>query len=422
MRIVRGDQGTLVQYIQLALQRAGYSIAVDGVLGDETCKALAAFTGKEETECVVDDSVWEMLVPYLRGYVTHEVQAGDSFYEIAARYHISMQALMLANPGIGPLYLMPGMALTVPLPFEVVPQNVAYSSMLVRYVVEGLAVRYSFLQTGSIGQSVLKNELWYVRIGNGERELFYNAAFHANEWITTPLVLRFVEEYAQAYALGKRIGGVDAKWLFDNYSLYVVPMVNPDGVDLVNGLPIDTAAYERAREIAAAYPAIPFPSGWKANIEGVDLNLQFPAGWGEAQRVKYAQGYTTPAPRDYVGQAPLVAPESAAVYNFTLEHRFLLILAYHTQGEVIFWKYQDYEPARSYEIAQYFGAVSGYAVEETPAASGNAGYKDWFIMTYDRPGYTIEAGLGENPLPLSQLPGMYEANLGIFVGGMIQTG
>ena len=279
MRIVRGDQGTLVQYIQLALQRAGYSIAVDGVLGDETCKALAAFTGKEEAECVVDDSVWEMLVPYLRGYVTHEVQAGDSFYEIAARYHISMQALMLANPGIGPLYLMPGMALTVPLPFEVVPQNVAYSSMLVRYVVEGLAVRYSFLQTGSIGQSVLKNELWYVRIGNGERELFYNAAFHANEWITTPLVLRFVEEYAQAYALGKRIGGVDAKWLFDNYSLYVVPMVNPAGVDLVNGLPIDTAAYERAREIAAAYPAIPFPSGWKANIEGVDLNLQFPAGW-----------------------------------------------------------------------------------------------------------------------------------------------
>lgn len=422
MRIVRGDRGTLVQYIQLALQRAGYAITVDGVFEEGTCKALAAFTGQGEAECVVDDSVWEALVPYLRGYVIYEVQPGDSFYEIAARYHISMQALMHANPGVGPLYLMPGMPLIVPLPFEVVPQNVAYSSLLLRYVVEGLAARYPFLQTGSIGQSVLNNELWYLHIGNGERELFYNAAFHANEWITTPLLLRFAEEYAQAYAMGRRIGGVDAKWLFDHYSLYLVPMVNPDGVDLVNGMPIDAAAYERAREIAAAYPAIPFPSGWKANIEGVDLNLQFPAGWEEAKRIKYAQGYTTPAPRDYVGEAPLTAPESAAVYNFTLEHHFLLILAYHTQGEVIYWKYQNYQPVHSYEIALYFGVVSGYTVEETPAASGNAGYKDWFIMTYNRPGYTVEAGLGENPLPLSQLPRMYEDNLGIFVGGMIQTG
>ncbi|MCM1539084.1 MAG: M14 family metallopeptidase [bacterium] len=412
----------MVQYIQLALHRAGYPLVVDGVFGDETCKALAAFTEKNEEECVVDDEVWEALAPYLRGYVTYEVRAGDSFYEIASRYGVSMQALMMANPGEGPLYLMPGMTLKVPLPFPVVPQNVAYSSLLMQYVTEGLAARYSFLQAGSIGKSVLQNDLWYLRIGNGKRELFYSAAFHANEWITTPLLLRFAEEYAQAYAMGKRINGVDARWLFDNYSLYLVPMVNPDGVDLVNGLPIEASAYARVREIAAAYPAIPFPDGWKANIDGVDLNLQFPAGWEEAQRVKYAQGYTTPAPRDYVGEAPLTAPESAAVYNFTLEHRFLLILAYHTQGEVIFWKYQNYEPARSYEIAQYFGAVSGYAVEETPAASGNAGYKDWFIMTYDRPGYTVEAGLGENPLPLSQLPGMYDANLGIFVGAMTQTG
>jgi len=193
MRIVRGDRGTLVEYVQLALQRVGNPLAVDGVFGEATCKALAVFTGKEEgEECVVDDDVWEMLVPYLRGYLTYEVQPGDSFYEIAARHHISMQSLMTANPGVGPLYLMPGMPLTVPLPFPVVPQNVAYSSFLMRYLIEGLAARYSFLQTGSIGQSVLKNELWYVRIGSGERELFYSAAYHANEWITTPLILRFV--------------------------------------------------------------------------------------------------------------------------------------------------------------------------------------------------------------------------------------
>ena len=130
----------------------------------------------------------------------------------------------------------------------------------------------------------------------------------------------------------------------------------------------------------------------------MDLNLQFPAGWEQARTIKFSQGYTTPAPRDYVGEAPLTAVESINVYEFTRMHDFRLIIAYHTQGEVIYWKYMDYEPDKSRQIAQYFGNVSGYAVEETPTESGYAGYKDWFIQEYDRPGYTIEAGTGcESP-------------------------
>ena len=68
----------------------------------------------------------------------------------------------------------------------------------------------------------------------------------------------------------------------------------------------------------------------------------------------------------------------------------------------------------------YFVQVSGYTVEETPYASGNAGYKDWFILQYDRPGYTIEAGYGENPLPIEDFPDIYRRNTGILTGGMTQ--
>ncbi len=304
---------------------------------------------------------------------------------------------------------------------RIVEGTMPYTSARCSSEIEALVRSYPAIERGSIGKSVMGTEIPFLRLGTGGTEVCYSASFHANESITTPILLRFAEEYGNAYAQKETINGVSAEELYRNYTLYLIPMVNPDGVDLVNGAIQEGSYYRQAREIAEAYPQIPFPFGWKANIEGVDLNLQFPAGWENARAIKYAQGYTTPAPRDYVGSAPLTAPESAAVYEFTRSHDFALILAYHTQGEVIYWKYLDYNPARSYEIALYFGEVSGYAVETTPTASGYAGYKDWFIQSYDRPGYTIEAGLGENPLPMSEFEGIYEANRGILLGGMTQV-
>ncbi len=303
---------------------------------------------------------------------------------------------------------------------SLVPGSVPYTSLLNDAVVAGLVMRYPFIKTGSIGNSVMGRRIPYLVIGEGKTQVFYCASFHANESITTPVLLKFAEEYAESYLAGKELYGVPARELFRSYQLFMVPMVNPDGVDLVNGFLAAGCYYEQAKRIAGSYPQIPFPEGWKANIDGIDLNLQFPAGWENAREIKFAQGYQTPAPRDYVGEAPLTAREARAVYEFTKEHDFSLILTYHTQGRVIYWRYLDYEPEDSYRIARYFGEVSGYAVEETPVQSGYAGYKDWFIQEYDRPGYTIEAGEGENPLPMTDFADIYRENTGILLGGMTQ--
>lgn len=116
---------------------------------------------------------------------------------------------------------------------------------------------------------------------------------------------------------------------------------------------------------------------------------------------------------------PLVAPESLAVYNFTLSHNFRLILAYHTQGQEIYWQFQNYAPSEAEQIGQTFANVSGYRLADVPFASSFAGYKDWFLQEYRRPGYTIEAGIGNNPLPISQFNEIYNDNTGILVLGMV---
>lgn len=90
----------------------------------------------------------------------------------------------------------------------------------------------------------------------------------------------------------------------------------------------------------------------------MDLNLQFPASWEKAKEIKFEQGFKSPAPRDFVGTAPLVAPEAIAIYKFTLSHNFRLILAYHTQGRIIYWRYLDYLPPASYYIGEQFSRSS----------------------------------------------------------------
>ena len=126
-----------------------------------------------------------------------------------------------------------------------------------------------------------------------------------------------------------------------------------------------------------------------------------------------------PSPRDFVGYGPLTEPESLAIYNFTLIHNFRLIIAYHTQGQEIYWNFQNINPPQGFEIGQKFANVSGYLLTEVPYNSSFAGYKDWFIQEYNHPGYTIEAGIGKNPLPISQFDEIYRDNLGILILGAI---
>ena len=96
------------------------------------------------------------------------------------------------------------------------------------------------------------------------------------------------------------------------------------------------------------------------------------------------------------------------------------MLTYHTQGEVIFWQFQNYTPVNSANIVNQFSQVSGYTAEDTPYNSSFAGLKDWYIYYYRRPGFTIEAGLGINPIPISDFNSIYSKNLGILVLGMVQ--
>ena len=298
----------------------------------------------------------------------------------------------------------------------IVPTNEPMTSQLAVQTVERLAQEYPFIRTELLATTAFGRPIWAMAIGTGPRRVIYSAAYHANEWITSPVLLKFAEDYAQAIREDGSIFDRPARALATSATVYIVPMVNPDGVDLVTGvLQPGDEQYERALGFARNYTNIPFPEGWKANLNGVDLNLQYPAGWLMAREIKFRQGYTQPGPRDYVGRSPLSQIESQALYDYTERIDPDAVLAYHSQGRVIYYQYGGIEVPGAQDLADRFARVSGYALEETPYQSSFAGYKDWFIQRFRRPGFTIEVGSGTNPLPLSQFDGIYRDNLGILV-------
>ncbi len=407
-----GSTGTYVRLLQSILNRIGYNAgAVDGIFGGQTRQAVITFQLNNglTADGIVGPATWAALDKFIRGYDTYVIRPGDTLYNIARRYFTTINAILTANPGLNPANLRIGQSITVPYGIDVVPMDIYYTYEIMERQIQGLKARYPFLEVGSIGSSVMGKNLYYIRLGIGPREVFYNASHHANEWITTGVVMKFIENYSRAYSEGRSIRGYSIPSLFNSSSIYIVPIVNPDGVDLVNLWPNYTnPAYSQAAQLNRT--GLPLPRVWKANIRGVDLNLNYPADWEAEKQDELEMGITGPAPRDYGGEAPLSEPESRAMVAFTRQHDFRLVIAYHTQGEVIFWQFKNYAPPIALQIANIFSRASGYAVEAGTPEAAYAGYKDWFLQEFRRPGYTIEAGRGTNPLPITQLPQIYQQN------------
>lgn len=139
--------------------------------------------------------------------------------------------------------------------------------------------QFPFVYVKTLTRTAFGRGVYALQFGSGSRKLLITAGHHANETITSDAVWQWLFTFCNALLDGRTVCGAEARELYHNAMVYLVPLVNPDGADLAAGVCAPgSPEYRAAADIAAQYPDIPFPSGWKANLRGVDLNLNYPAG------------------------------------------------------------------------------------------------------------------------------------------------
>ncbi|MFS0655319.1 M14 family metallocarboxypeptidase [Bacillus sp. 179-C3.3 HS] len=262
---------------------------------------------------------------------------------------------------------------------------------------------FPFLQVHVIGYSVLHTPLYEICTEPVQHlhSIHLNASFHANEWITTSVLLKWLKSLCLAASDPVQARHHEAVRLLQTTAISIVPMVNPDGVDLVRNGP-ESLGFT-SEELKLLNHGYSHYQEWKANIRGVDLNNQFPAYW---EIEYYRNEQKAPTYRDFPGHKPLTEPEAKAMANLALRKRFDRLIAIHTQGEEIYWGFLGYEPAVSKQTVTRLERASGYKAVQY--LDSYAGFRDWFIYQFQNEGYTIELGRGRNPLSMNQFDAIYE--------------
>ena len=320
IEVIYGMEGYEVKLLQYALARSDKDPGnLDGIFGRRTAKALLQFQREHglAVDGIAGKLTWAALYPYIAGYTLHK-DGREVMTEL----------------------------LDLPVITDLIPCSYLLTGLMLR----GLCMRYPFLRVCEIGRSVMGRPLNAISMGKGSMQVGIVGPHHADRWANVPGMLRFIEEFAAAYVTGDAW----AQDLYETAAFHLLPLVNPDGVDLVTGalFPGDSY-YEQARALASHYPDIPFPEGWIANITGVDLSLQYPTGWDKSRNIRFRQGFTRPGPRDYVGSEPMITPETRTIAKWTRDRDFSLVLSY------------------------------------------DRSYADWFTDTWGRPGYALSGEAGE---------------------------
>ncbi|MBQ4556144.1 MAG: hypothetical protein IJA60_00670 [Clostridia bacterium] len=271
--------------------------------------------------------------------------------------------------------------------------------------VRKLSEKHSFLQFSYLTESVMGKGIPMLTLGAGKKEIYYVGAHHGAERITAAVLICFLNDFCALASAGATVFGMNLEYIMKSRTLHIIPMLNPDGVDISAGkLSRDSLWYERLVRMNNASDDF---SLWQANANGVDLNHNYDAGFEEYKQIENSLGINVGCATRYSGERPESEPETGALCNFLRFNSPTALMTLHTQGKEIYYKSGSTCPTASKFAAVRLARLTGYTLSTPVKEAAFGGLTDFCIQKLGIPAFTIECGRGRNPLPPRDLSLIY---------------
>lgn len=261
------------------------------------------------------------------------------------------------------------------------------------------------IEVSSVGTSVDGRAIHQIIIGNknAKNAIYIQASIHGREWMNTWILMESLEMCLDNWDTGIAFNGKTYGQVFQNCCIYLLPMVNPDGVT-ISQYGLNAINNEAVRNNCKLMRGANNPSKWKANANGVDLNRNFSAGWNSKIDV------LAPSSDFFNGVAPFTEPESIAIKNALNLRKFVAAITYHSMEGAIYWDLGQEGKLReqTFALATHCKNITGYKLGDTATAKG----LDYNYMILDKkiPSVCIETGTVACPLPYSQFKVLWKQN------------
>lgn len=272
-----------------------------------------------------------------------------------------------------------------------------------KFYLENLCREYPFITANVIGRTCLGRSIFSLSVGNEKNSVLLAGGFHGSEWMTCLVLYKFIENLACEIKHKELMCSVDVSKAFSRLGVTVIPCVNPDGVEIAVH---SSHSSKTLRPFVESLGCEDY-SRWNANAKGVDINHNFSAGWDILRRMEEEAGIHGPSPRQFGGEYAESECETKALTRLCRLRPFRQVMALHSQGEELYFQYGENTPKSSYMMAKIIASACTYTLVSNEGLASHGGFKDWFIEEFARPGFTMEIGKGENPLPLSDFENIY---------------
>jgi len=238
-----------------------------------------------------------------------------------------------------------------------------------------------------------------VAVEEDEPEVLIMALHHAREWSTSELALMIADNLTDSYGNDSR-----TSWLVDNREIWIVPVVNPDGLDY----------------------ALAHDQWWRKNRHhnsdgsyGVDLNRNYngsengdsAGAWGGA-----GSSHVT-TDEIYCGEYAFSEPETCAVRDLVKGHDFSVAIDLHSYGQWVMWPW-GYTNATTVDdpdlqkIGKDFAALNGYHPAQSIALYPTTGDTiDWMYGSANIYAFCFEVGLEFHPMKSDNVWGIIHNNM-----------